>query len=50
MGTNRLVGTDSDRIVKGYRESLNVSISGKRPKFWDGKASERIVQTLLVSL
>jgi len=50
LGTNRLVGTDTDRIIKGYRESLNKVIPGTKPKFWDGKASERIVQTLFHSL
>lgn len=50
MGTNMLVGTDTDRIIKGYKESLNKIRLGKRPEFWDGKASERIVETLLDSL
>lgn len=42
METNVLVGTDSRRMVKGYRESFNRFVSGDRPKFWDGKASDRI--------
>jgi len=49
-GTNRLVGTDTETIIAGYRESLNGSRKGLRPKFWDGKASERIVRILLDSL
>lgn len=49
-GTNRLVGTDTETIITGYRESLNGSRKGNRPKFWDGKASERVVQILLDSL
>ncbi len=49
-GTNILVGADADRILGGYRESLNRVSSCTRPKFWDGKASERIVRVLLDSL
>jgi len=46
-GTNTLVGTDSNTIV---RESLNI-LNGKGkegdvPEFWDDKVSERVVQTL----
>lgn len=46
-GTNMLVGTDTKRILNGYRESLNKVRSNTRPKFWDGGASERIVQILV---
>ena len=49
-GTNRLVGTDTQTIIAGYRESLNGSRKKNRPRFWDGKASERVVQILLDSL
>lgn len=49
-GTNILVGADVDRILSGYRESLNRVSSCTRPKFWDGKASERIIRVLLDSL
>ena len=49
-GTNILVGTDTDRILGGYRESLNRARPHTRPKFWDGRASERIVRILLRSL
>jgi len=49
-GTNRLVGTDTQTIIAGYRESLNSSRKENRPRFWDGKASERVVQILLDSL
>jgi UDP-N-acetylglucosamine 2-epimerase (non-hydrolysing) len=49
-GTNVLVGTDTSRIMKGYRESLSKVYSNTRPRLWDGKASERIVQVLLNSL
>ncbi|MFZ0033565.1 MAG: UDP-N-acetylglucosamine 2-epimerase (non-hydrolyzing), partial [Sedimentisphaerales bacterium] len=46
-GTNILVGTDTNRIVGGYHESLSKARPYTRPKFWDGKASERIVRILL---
>ncbi len=44
-GTNQLAEITTEGIVKGYREIRN---SGKNsggcvPKFWDGKAAERIV-------
>jgi UDP-N-acetylglucosamine 2-epimerase (non-hydrolysing) len=46
-GTNLLVGTNTDSIVLGFRESLRRKRSYSRPHLWDGKASERIVQILL---
>jgi UDP-N-acetylglucosamine 2-epimerase (non-hydrolysing) len=49
-GTNILVGTDTNRVLRGYRESLNNIRTYTRPKFWDGKASDRIVGILLNSL
>lgn len=49
-GTNTLVGTDTNRILKGYRESLSMLKPMTRPHLWDGKASERIIQILLDSL
>ena len=45
-GTNILVGTDTDRILNSYRQSLNRVRPDKRPELWDGRASERIVQIL----
>jgi len=49
-GTNKLVGTETAKILAGYRESLHMSRVAKQPKLWDGKAAERIVQILLNSL
>ncbi len=49
-GTNILVGTSTDGIIKGYREVMQKVFSHTRPKLWDGKASERIVGILLESL
>ncbi len=43
-GTNRLVRIQSEDIVSSYREIIeNIhSFDAKVPKFWDGKAAERI--------
>jgi UDP-N-acetylglucosamine 2-epimerase (non-hydrolysing) len=46
-GTNMLVGTDTDKMLRGFRESLCRKRSCSRPYLWDGNASERIVQVLL---
>jgi UDP-N-acetylglucosamine 2-epimerase (non-hydrolysing) len=47
-GTNTLVGTSQSKIVS--EASKIMAGNGKRgriPKFWDGKAAQRIVQSLL---
>jgi UDP-N-acetylglucosamine 2-epimerase (non-hydrolysing) len=49
-GTNILVGTSTDGIIKGYREAMKKVFTHARPKLWDGKASERIVRILHESL
>jgi UDP-N-acetylglucosamine 2-epimerase (non-hydrolysing) len=43
-GTNRLVQIKSEDILRNYREIMNSldSFGAKIPKFWDGKAAERI--------
>jgi UDP-N-acetylglucosamine 2-epimerase (non-hydrolysing) len=46
-GTNRLVGTNTENIIAGYEDSMKSSCKKSRPKYWDGKASDRIVQVLL---
>ena len=47
-GTNQLVGTDRDKIVKIGKETLEGNgKSGRIPKFWDGKTAQRIVDVLL---
>ena len=46
-GTNRLVSTDSDRILQGALEILSGRWKrGQIPNLWDGHAAERIVQIL----
>ena len=47
-GTNILVGVNKKRIVA---ESLKIikgkAKKGKRPRYWDGKASKRIIDKIL---
>ncbi|MBU0566638.1 UDP-N-acetylglucosamine 2-epimerase (non-hydrolyzing) [bacterium] len=46
-GTNVIVGVDKEKIVEESRNILNGnSKTGKTPKFWDGKAAQRIVKIL----
>ena len=50
-GTNTLVGTDPDTIVRAAQRVLaGQGKAGKRPALWDGHAAERIVQHLEVLL
>jgi UDP-N-acetylglucosamine 2-epimerase (non-hydrolysing) len=47
-GTNRLVHIDTEDILRNYNElkAKDFSTAGKTPKFWDGKAAERIAGSL----
>lgn len=46
-GTNTIVGADRMRIVAESRKILRGhGKQGRVPKYWDGKAAERIVQVL----
>lgn len=46
-GTNRLVGTDSERILaEAYRALKDGHYPGALPDLWDGHAAERIARTL----
>lgn len=48
MGTNVLVGNDLDLLLNALRMILAGEVSaGRIPPLWDGRASERIVATLL---
>jgi len=51
VGSNTLVGNDTDKIIEAYRKT----VSGPRrepqiPPLWDGHAAERIVNILLEKL
>jgi UDP-N-acetylglucosamine 2-epimerase (non-hydrolysing) len=47
-GTNTLVGTSKEKIIAEARKILaGRGKQGRVPKFWDGKAAQRIVQCLL---
>jgi len=47
-GTNQIVGQDPARIVAAAREILaGKTKTGRVPALWDGRTSERIVETLL---
>jgi len=46
-GTNVLAGSDPDRILACVAESLASEPSPKRPRFWDGRAAERIAAVLV---
>jgi UDP-N-acetylglucosamine 2-epimerase (non-hydrolysing) len=42
-GTNRIVGSDPDRIVAAWRDIRSASRPVLRPPLWDGSAAQRIV-------
>jgi UDP-N-acetylglucosamine 2-epimerase (non-hydrolysing) len=46
-GTNRLVGTDPEKILATVRQALTEGVPPARvPDLWDGRASERILNVL----
>jgi UDP-N-acetylglucosamine 2-epimerase (non-hydrolysing) len=46
-GTNRIVGTSAHRIVEAWNAiKASPPIPGRRPRLWDGRAAERIVDIL----
>jgi UDP-N-acetylglucosamine 2-epimerase (non-hydrolysing) len=48
LGTNRLVGTDTARIVAEARDVLRHDVREARiPDLWDGKAAPRIAQVIV---
>jgi len=47
MGTNRLVGSDTDLIIQEAKQILaGNNKQGQIPPLWDGKAAERIVEVI----
>jgi UDP-N-acetylglucosamine 2-epimerase (non-hydrolysing) len=46
-GTNRVVGRDPRRIVEAALQTLGQDCVPRRPALWDGKAGERIAETLI---
>ena len=51
LGTNQIVGTDPATIVQAYRRAMNGDWREPViPPLWDGRAAERIVETLLEEL
>ncbi|HEY0172971.1 MAG TPA: UDP-N-acetylglucosamine 2-epimerase (non-hydrolyzing) [Pyrinomonadaceae bacterium] len=50
LGTNRVVGTDEERIVSEAEAALRVPRGAGRPRvppLWDGRAAERVLDALL---
>ncbi|MBI1825967.1 MAG: UDP-N-acetylglucosamine 2-epimerase (non-hydrolyzing) [Planctomycetes bacterium] len=47
LGTNRLTGTTTDGILRGYHEATSgASRELRAPELWDGRAAERIVSVI----
>ena len=47
MGTNRLVGSEPERIMRAYREVVGGEMmSGGPPPLWDGQAAQRIAAVI----
>lgn len=46
-GTNMLGGTTKKGITKAFEHVMRNKNQGKRPKYWDGKASQRILEILI---
>ncbi len=51
IGSNRVVGTDTDKIIEAYRQVVAGQVGEPQtPVLWDGLAAERIVKILLEKL
>ena len=45
-GTNTIVGTNTQRILAGYRAAMSGGVSKRRPELWDGQTAGRIAAVL----
>ena len=45
-GTNQLAGTNPESVDRAYHRVVSGAIAGRVPRFWDGKAAERIADHL----
>ena len=51
IGSNQVVGTDTEKIIAAYRSAISGNRRQSRvPPLWDGHAAERIVNILFVKL
>jgi len=51
VGSNRVVGTDTDKIIETYRQVVDGGwCKPQIPSLWDGHAAERIVKIILDKL
>ena len=51
VGTNQLIGTDFDDIMKASLTILGgIKKNGQVPELWDGKTSHRIVSIIMDKL
>lgn len=49
-GTNRVVGTDPERIIDAARNALEQPVTATQPHGWDGKAANRCVDAIVEAL
>ncbi len=47
MGTNIVAGVDKDKIINAYNFQKNRQFHNSIPKYWDGKAGQRIIDTIV---
>ena len=45
-GTNQLAGTDRGAVLAAFRHALAQARGSRVPKFWDGRAADRVAETL----
>jgi UDP-N-acetylglucosamine 2-epimerase (non-hydrolysing) len=46
QGTNRVVGTRTDRIIDGFEQALRPGAPRRIPELWDGRAGERVAAVI----